>query len=481
MEKLNNIIMLGDSYKISHHSQYPKNTTKVFSYFESRGGRFSSTVFFGLQYILKKYLVGKVITREKIDEAEDYCNKHLGKGLFNKEGWEYILEKHEGRLPIKIMAVPEGLTVPVSNVLMTVENTDPECYWLTNYLETLLVQIWYPTTVATLSRSIYRLILEYLEKTGDPSLISFKLHDFGCRGVSSMESAGIGGVAHLVNFMGTDTLPALVYAREYYGEDMAGFSIPAAEHSTITSWGRENEVKAFENMLDTYPTGFVAVVSDSFNIYEACEKLWGEQLKDKILNRDGCLVVRPDSGDPTNTVLKILNILGQKFGYQTNSKGYRVLNPKIRIIQGDGVDHDAIGSILQTMAINCWSADNIAFGMGGALLQKLNRDTQKFAFKCSMVGIKDKELNVSKNPVDSPWKASKEGKLLLTWNDQKSEYETISMFDLHSKYPLCPIPEFIEPILKEVFIDGKLLVDHLFGDIRVRANEGVRQSKRRNK
>ena len=181
---------------------------------------------------------------------------------------------------------------------MTVENTDPELPWVTNYVETLLSMIWYPSTVATQSRYMRLRVLNYLEATGDTSLIDFKVHDFGFRGSTSVESAGIGDSAHLVSFKGTDTFQGIRVARKYYGEPMAGFSIPAAEHSTITSWGYENEKDAYANMLKAFPTGLVAVVSDSYDIYNACREIWGKELKEAVLARDGVLVVRPDSGYP---------------------------------------------------------------------------------------------------------------------------------------------------------------------------------------
>ncbi len=426
-----NLLLLSDSYKVSHYKQYPTGTTHIYSYFESRGGRFDEVVFFGLQYLIKKYLTGKVVTRRKIDEAAALYAPHFGNAdLFNRAGWEYILEKHDGRLPIEIKAVPEGTRVGTHNVLMTVENTDPNCFWLTNYLESLLVQTWYGTTVATQSFKIKQLIIKALEETGDPSLIDFKLHDFGFRGVSSVESAAIGGAAHLINFKGTDTVVALDFIERYYphppslqrGNSVGvpplevkgmGNSIPAAEHSTITSWGRENEALAYENMLNQYPEGLVAVVSDSYNIYNACANIWGGTLKEKILNRKGTLVVRPDSGIPKDIVLEIITILGEKFGFTTNEKGYKVLHPNIRVIQGDGVDYVSIGEILENLKNAGWSADNIAFGMGGALLQKLDRDTQKFAFKCSAARINGQEIEVYKDPITDQGKKSKRGRLKL--------------------------------------------------------------------
>ncbi|KAJ8301275.1 hypothetical protein KUTeg_020262 [Tegillarca granosa] len=219
-------------------------------------------------------------------------------------------KKHDGHLPLRIKAVPEGEVIPFKNVLLTVENTDPHCYWLTNYFETLLVQVWYPMTVATNSRYQKEIIAKYLDETADDlSGLPFKLHDFGFRGSSSVESAGIGGAAHLVNFQGTDTIAGISTAKQYYGCEMAGFSIPAAEHSTITTWGQDGELEAFNNMLTKFPSGPMACVSDSYNIWNACEKVWGEDLKDTIIKRGengGVLVVRPDSGDPPEVVVKDL-------------------------------------------------------------------------------------------------------------------------------------------------------------------------------
>lgn len=413
-----NIILISDSYKVSHHKQYPPNTQIVYSYFESRGGVFPKTLFFGLQYILKKYFIGCVVTKEKIAEAKEIYDAHLGPGIFNETGWMYIAEKHNGRLPIRIKAIPEGTIVPYKNVLFTVENTDPNCFWLTNYLETILVEVWYPMTVATQSKGFKEVIAKHLKETAD-SLegLPFKLHDFGFRGVSSVESASLGAAAHLVSFRGTDTIAGVIMARDYYSCPMAGYSIPAAEHSTITAWGRENEVKAFSNMLTQFSSGTVACVSDSYNIWDACEKLWGEELKGLVEDRGkrdvGPLVVRPDSGDPPTTVLRVLDILGKKFGTSLNSKGYKMLPPYLRVIQGDGINFEMVDKILVHLKENGWSADNIAFGSGGALLQKINRDTQKCAFKCSYACVDGKDVNVFKEPITDTGKKSKKGRLTL--------------------------------------------------------------------
>ena len=454
-----NLVLETDSYKFTHWKQYPPGTEFVYSYLESRGGMFGQVVFFGLQYYLQRYLSGVVVTEEDVSEARRFVDQHLGPGMFNYEGWMQIVRRHGGKLPVMIKAVPEGSVVDVSNGLMTIENTDPACYWLPNYLETLLLKVWYPITVGTLSRAIRRVILSALERSGDPSLIDFKLHDFGYRGVSSEETAGIGAAAHLINFKGTDTVAGIRILQQYYGSQaMEGFSVPAAEHSTITSWGRENEAQAYRNMLTQFPSGIVAVVSDSYNVYNAAEKLWGELLRDQVLAREGTLVVRPDSGNPRETVLKVLQILGDKFGYEMNAKGYRVLNPKVRVIQGDGVNFWTIQDMLMAINRAGWSADNIAFGMGGALLQQLNRDTQKFAFKTSNVTVNGKDREVFKDPVEGHEKVSKQGRLALHFSNGAWSTHRLAQGEVDS-----------EDRLEPVFRNGEVLKMQTVEQIRNRA------------
>lgn len=403
-----NLILATDSYKLTHWKQYPPGTETVYSYLESRGGHFNDTVWFGLQALLRKLTVP--ITYADIDEAHELSKLHFGADHFNRAGWLHILNKHHGRLPVEIRALPEGSIVPTLTPLMSVQNTDPACFWLTNHLETLLAQAWYPTTVATLSRAVKIRLLKALERTGDPAGIGFKLHDFGCRGVSSMESAAIGGLAHLVNFLGTDTLPALLLARDVYDEPCAGFSIPASEHSTITSWLRPHERDAYRNMLDQYPIGPLACVSDSYDLFHACEQYWGVDLKERVMGRDGFLVVRPDSGYPPHIVVQTLDALGSAFGASTNSKGFKVLDPHVRVIQGDGMNLDMIDEVIHQLIFRNWSLDNVAFGMGGGLLQQVNRDTCKFAFKCSAALVNGEWRDVFKEPVTDMGKRSKAGR-----------------------------------------------------------------------
>lgn len=411
--KKRNPIFASDSYKASHFLQDPQGTSAKFSYVEARAGE--ATLFFGLQSILREYL-STPITMEDVYEAKAFFEAH---GLpFNTDGWERIVKVHGGFMPVRIRAVREGTVIPTKNVLMTVETTDPQLPWVASYLETLLLRVWYPTTVATRSYLAKKIIAVALEASADDlSGLPFKLHDFGARGVSSGESAAIGGMAHLVNFAGSDTVEGVLAAFDYYDcESMPAFSIPAAEHSTITAWGRDNEVDAYRNMIKQFAKpGQVgpAVVSDSYDIFNACDRLWGEALKQDVIDSGAMLVIRPDSGDPKTVVCQIARILDARFGSTINTKGYRVLN-NVRIIQGDGLDGPAeIDGILKALMGIGYSADNIAFGMGGGLLQKCNRDTFGFAMKCSAVKVDGEWRDVFKDPIGDKGKASKRGRLSL--------------------------------------------------------------------
>jgi nicotinamide phosphoribosyltransferase len=464
---LDNFLLDTDSYKSSHHLQYPPGTTKVFSYIESRGGRFDRTVFFGLQIYLKRYL-SKPITQEMVEDAADFWAAH-GEP-FNHEGWEYIVNQHGGRLPVVIRAAREGSVIPTHNVLLTIENTDPKCFWLTSFLETALLRaVWYPTTVSTLSWHAKQIIRDALERSSDDpeGQLPFKLHDFGARGVSSKESAGIGGAAHLVNFTGSDTVTGILYAREFYGAPMAGFSIPAAEHSTITSWGRSREAQAYANMLAQFgkPGALFAVVSDSYDIMNAAREIWGGELRQVVMDSGSTLVVRPDSGDPLVVPVDVVEALGERFGYTINSKGYKVLPSCVRVIQGDGITVESLPKLLENLLARGWSADNMAFGMGGGLLQMVNRDTQKCAMKCSAALIDGEWVDVFKDPITDPGKKSKKGQVML-WTSG-GEYET------STTRPTRWTNRGInwEPALIDVWRNGDLLMDVTFAEVRATSNK----------
>lgn len=459
----NNICLLTDSYKVTHHYFYPEGTEKIYSYLESRvGSEFNKTIFYGLQYIIKKYLEGQTVTEAKIDEADKLISTHIGEGIFNRDGWEYILDKHAGRLPIEIRAVGEGTPVDVSNVLMTVENTDKKSYWLPNYLESLLLQVWYPSTVATLSAEVRKLSNFYLEVTGSAKdNLDFMLHDFGYRGATSTESSMLAGSAHLLSFSGTDTIPALAVPENYYNDsNVYGFSVQATEHSVMTSLGPEGEFKQILNVIDKARDGVLSMVIDSYNyrnfLTEAGKK--GTELNDAIMSfldvEGNKVVFRPDSGEPVSTTIECLNLLSDGFGSHLNSKGYRVFDLNIGLLWGDGLDYQKIRGILFAMKSNGWAAENIIFGMGGGLHSTVNRDTQRNAFKCSAQLRNGQWHDIFKNPLDSS-KKSKTGRFKLI--QDKYSFRTV------------PIDSEGEDYLRCVFKNGELLIEDKFSDIKNRA------------
>lgn len=463
-----NIVTATDSYKLGHWSQYPEDTEAVYSYFESRkGAEFNDTVFFGLQAILKQYLEGAVVLEEHVNEAYDLAHAHFGNAaLFNYDGWMHIVNDHEGYLPLRIKAVPEGMPVPVGNVLMTVENTCPKCFWLTNAVESLLTHVWAPSTVATLSREVKKMFHTYLDATSDGAISDFMLHDFGYRGVSSHESAAIEGAGHLVNFKGTDTVPAMLLARDFYDADFSSlaFSVPATEHSVMTAMGPDGEREVLRRLLENHPSGILSVVSDSYDICNFVSNLVCGEFKEQILARTnsdgtaGTFVVRPDSvtpelPTPEEEVHWILRTLWNKFGGTENSKGYKVLDPHVRVLWGDGIDKGGISKILQMATAHGFSVENLVFGMGGGLLQKINRDTQRFAFKASAIKRAGQWHDVYKKPRDIS-KASKRGRFSLI--EFEGKLQTINFADQRD-------------LLHTVFENGIMVNESTFQDVRDRA------------
>lgn len=492
------VVNMTDSYKMTHWKIKPKGLTKLYSYLEARSpSSFSDeTCFFGLQYFIKRYLLGEVVSIRDLPRVRAFCKHHFYgvEGLFNEEGWKYIIEKHGGRLPVSIKAVAEGTIMKTGNVMMTIENTDEECAWLTNFLETVLVEIWNTITVASLSRSMKKTQYAAMKETMDnDSLIKIlmpsRIHDFGFRGVSSPETAAISGAAHLVNFAGTDTIAAIEMItqfycgfeyedifdydsnicnkqwdpehsyqlwHEFYVNNMPGYSIPATEHSQMTLRGPEGEDEVCGSLLKEFPNGFIACVSDSFDLFNCITEIWGNKYKEDILNRNGILVIRPDSGDPSIIIPLVLDAIGSKFGFRRNSKGFRILNDKVRVIQGDGVNVESHKEILNVIKAANWSVENIAFGSGGGLLQKVNRDTYSFAFKACWAVLDGKGREVYKKPKTDPKKNSKRGELALVRD--KGEHKTVPLSDV-SNYESGNL-------LVEVFRDGDLLVDLPFNLIR---------------
>lgn len=457
-----NFVLNTDSYKLSHFKMYPPGLSKMFSYIESRGGKYKETVFLGPQAYIKEHLLNP-ISHADVDEAVEFAAQH-GEP-FPESQFRRIVDMYGGFYPVRIRAVPEGTVVPVRNVLSTVETTDPMIPWLGSWIETSYLRaIWYPTTVATLGRECQKVILEALKKSSDDPLgeLPFKRHDFGARGVSSGESAAIGGMAALVSSKGSDTIEGIRYAMHYYGGSMAGFSIPAAEHSVMTVGGKDGELAAMRRIVQEFgkPGAVFAVVSDSYNIFHAVENYWTEELLDEVKASGATVVIRPDSGDPSETNLLIMQALERKLVMHTNMKGYKVLPSYFRLIQGDGNDDEqSIRKVLHTLMEHGYSASNIAFGMGGGMLQQVNRDTLKFAMKCSWAVVDGEGVDVHKEPFGDAGKASKRGRVDL-YRNSSGFFTDLDRMGSQS----C---------LQLVYENGKLFNETTFDEVRERAGKDL--------
>jgi len=465
-----NIILDTDSYKQSHHLQDPPGTTHKSFYITARGNPDTDceVAFLGLQ----PYIENMRINAQNIEEAQDVIPKHIPGLEFNFDGWQTILNEFDGFLPIAIDALPEGTVVERGTPMLQTHNTDPRFPWLCGHQETrMLRSIWYPSTVGTKSRGYRRLIEEALRKTGgDVDSAVFKLHDFGARGVSSRESSAIGGWAHLTSFQGTDTMMALLHARQYYNCDMAGFSIPASEHSTMACWGEGREVEAYRHMLETFGHTMFGTVSDTWDIENACTNVWGNTLRDEVIAILGQLVVRPDSGAVIPMVLDCLDRLGVQFGITFNNDGFKMLHDKVRLIQGDGLDDTSLPLLIGAIADALWSLDNTAFGMGGGLLQKHNRDDYKWAMKCNAISYGDEVWHgVNKEPKSDPGKASAKGR---AWVSQENHVW------YSSRHQLLSFEEDTNPVFPNAlithYVNGFTTIDGDMEAIRERVAQDVR-------
>lgn len=515
-----NLIIATDSYKMTHHLALPDKLEESFAYMEARGGEMPYTTLVLLQYYIKKYLAGVRITPEKIEEARQKNIAHFGFDCFNADMWNYIWEKHGGRLPLEIKAIPEGTPVAIKNVLLTIRNTDTtpdKCAPLVNITETLLLKLWAPNTVATYARLVRTLIHKYHALSSDAPqfLINFMHHDFGYRGVSSEETARILGAAALsTGFVGTDTMGALKLADEYYNEPMAGFSVIATEHSVVCSYGaRDKEPDAYRTIIekvkkqcaDVKPASGVIIlslVSDTYNIYNVCKRIL-PALKQEFIgwtNNHGIpikIVVRPDSGDPATVLFGynhsgkraydvktletinrialdmnisdaeagklvdkgIIQILMEEFGFTINSKGFKVLHPQIGVLQGDGVHYKMMNQMYEIMISQKLDIMNLVFGSGGKYLQAHDRDEQQYATKVIHVVIDGEGICVQKNPITDATKKSKKGYLkLVRTGPTWKDFKTLQSGD--------PGFDEAEDFLQTVFLNGEMVLEYDFADVR---------------
>jgi nicotinamide phosphoribosyltransferase len=456
-----NIIINTDNYKHCHYPLYPKGTEYVSSYIESRGGEFPVQMFVGLQAFIREFLMHP-ITLEDIDEAE-FTEREQGMH-FNRDNWLGILNDHGGYLPVEIEAVPEGTVLPVKNVLVQVINTDPKYWWATSFFETALLRaVWYPTTVGTISWLAKQQVKRSLAQTSDnPQLVRHILHDYGARGVSSMESAALGGLAHLVNFSQSDTVPGIVAAKKYYNAVDPSNSGPNAEHAGFCAWGRDEEVEAMRNMLEVHAdSGAALLLTDTYDHENAVKNIIGGELKEEIEKFPGLVGARPDSGDVVQVTADTTEWLMDAFGYTVNSKGFKVLPDFIRVVQGDGVRRDSFPKVLAELERRGFATDNAVYGMGGGLLQHCNRDTMEFGMKANAAKVNGQWRDISKAPTGDSMKHSKAGRLALQHVD--GDYRTVRRDSIAEE----------ENQLVPVFRNGRLLKKWDFSELIERSDREV--------
>jgi nicotinamide phosphoribosyltransferase len=478
MIDLSTSILATDAYKLDHRRQYPENTQYVYSNWTPRTSRveeIDEVVFFGLQYFLDKYLgeeFGKFFAADVDEVCAEYERQVTNLLGPNQIGTDHIRELHNlGYIPLRFRAVPEGTSVPLKVPMLTVENTDPRFAWLVNYFETLLSSVlWMPCTTATTAQRMRALIQHWADYTdADVAGIDFQGHDFSMRGLPGVESAIISGMAHLAVFNGTDSVPAISAVERYYPTNsFIGGSVAATEHSVMCAGGQDDEQSTFERLLDLYPAGILSVVSDTWDLWKVLTEIV-PNLKDRILARDGKLVIRPDSGDPVKIIVGdqdaepgspaykgVVELLWDTFGGTETIHGFRVLDSHIGTIYGDSINYERANDIMGGLAAKGFASSNIVFGMGSFGYQYVTRDTFGFAMKATHVTINGEGKNIFKKPVtDNGGKFSAKGRVSVQRIDGK----------LTVVSEATPEQE-ADSLLKPVWQDGKFIKHWTFDEVR---------------
>lgn len=477
--------LLADFYKISHREQYPDGTETIFSTWTPRCSRkdgITEVVTFGFQAFIKEYLIDyfndnffSKTKQEVMDEYTRVIKYTLGKEVVDTK---HIEDLHDlGYLPIKIKAVDEGTLVPIRVPMMTIENTNPKFFWITNFLETLMsCQLWQPTTSATIAYQYRKILDKYASETnGDLSGVQFQGHDFSMRGMGSLESAMLSGSGHLLSFTGTDTIPSIHYLEQYYNanieNELVGCSIPATEHSVMCTYGKESEIEAYKRLItEVYPSGFASIVSDTWNLWEVLDKII-KPLKREIMNRDGRIVVRPDSGDPVEIICGnpngetederkgVVEILWDIFGGTITDKGFKQLDTHIGCIYGDAITIERCEEICKRLKAKGFASTNMVYGIGSYTYQYNTRDTFGFALKSTYAVVSGEERMLFKDPVtDNGVKKSQRGKVVVLNSNDGIIY----------KDGLNASEEAMvkDNLLTTVFENGKLIKDQSLSEIR---------------
>lgn len=491
-----NPLMLIDFYKADHRRQYPEGTEMVYSNFtprKFRDGLSEELVFFGLQYFIKEYLVKQwnegFFKQPKEKVVADYkrrMDNALGKDSIPVD---HIERLHElGHLPLKIKALPEGTIVGPKIPVLTIQNTKPEFFWLTNYLESLMSAIlWKPCTSATTAFQYRKRFTDYAKETvGNEGLdfIYWQGHDFSFRGMSGIEDACISAAGHLLSFYGTDTVPAIDFLEQYYkansDTEMVGGSVPATEHSVMCMGTQENEIGTFETLItQLYPKGIVSIVSDTWDFWQVITE-FVPKLKKQILAREGKVVIRPDSGDPVKIIIGdkdatpgspeykgAIECLWEIFGGTMTDKGYKLLDPHIGLIYGDSINLARQEAILSGLKEKGFASFNVVLGIGSYTYEFVTRDTYGFAMKATYGEVNGQGRNIFKSPkTDDGTKRSAKG--LLAVHDHNGKLELKDE---------CDKKQVDEGLLELVFENGKLMKDQSLSEIRARINKQLTKSK----
>ena len=491
----NNMLTLiqADFYKMPHYGMYPEDTTKIYTNFtprKSRIGGVNEVVVFGIQYFIKEYLIDQwnksFFNRPKNEVLLEYkriMDFTLGKDSIDNA---HIAQLHDmGYLPLKIKALPEGSLCPIGVPCLTITNTVDHAYWLPNFLETILsTTIWQAMTSATIAREYRKLLNKYAKETANnTSTVQWQGHDFSMRGMSSVESACVSGAGHLLSFTGTDTVPAIWWLEKYYNAnietDLVGASVPATEHSVMSLGTKDGEIDTFERLIDMYPSGILSIVSDTWNLWTVLTEFM-PKLKDKIMKRDGKLVIRPDSGDPVDIICGPLNpkrfwesgtqypipfgaaekgvieALWDEFGGYINEMGYKVLDPHVGAIYGDSITLERAKSICERLKAKGFASTNVVLGIGSYTYQYNTRDTFGFAMKATYGIVNGEERIIWKDPItDDGTKKSAKGLLKVHQEDGKYRLED----------QVSVVTE-TEGHLQTVFEDGELIIDFTLNEVR---------------
>lgn len=495
---MNNSMLLTDGYKLDHRRQYPVGTEYVYANWTPRSNEHlpeakDGCVVFGIQYFIKKYLIEAmnkgffaVDEETAVQSFKRRINTFLGE---NNVGIEHIRALHRfGYMPLRIKSLPEGAVCPIRVPMLTVINTKPEFFWLTNFIETLMsCEFWLPMTSATTAR-LYRKELErHAQKTGFPKdvALGFLCHDFSMRGMAGLEAAITSGMGHLTSFIGSETIPAIGAVEEYYNMDaekeLIAATVPASEHSVMCAGSQEGEFDTFKRFItELYPKGFVSIVSDTWDLWQVVTDFI-PRLKDEILERDGRLVVRPDSGDPVHIICGyshddfenfqeeaemdyaekkgVYELLWEIFGGAVNEQGYKVLDPHIGVIYGDSITLDRQKEIYRRLEAKGFAATNLVLGIGSYTYQYKTRDSLGFAMKATWCQVNGEAREIFKNPkTDSGMKKSLKG-LIRVDQDEDGVYYATDCVSKEQEAGGC---------LETVFENGKLLKEVSMTEIRER-------------